>query len=182
MTPEPSAARPPGRWVWICIAAALVISCAGWLRLRVDSSLEPLLPENSQARQTILFLRDSSFADKAVLWLRLRDGAPLSDLFAAADAAEKHLDPNLIKSVIHPPDEAGAIDELLALMDDAGELLGPQDMSDLQKATAPDELRKRMRECYLQLVEPQGSFMMGITRRDPLGISSRILSRLSSLK
>jgi len=182
MIPEPSAARPPSRWVWIVIAAALVISCAGWLRLRVDSSLEPLLPENSQARQTILFLRDSSFADKAVLWLRLKDGAPLSDLFAAADAAEKHLDPNLVKSVIHPPDEAGAIDELLALMDDAGELLSPQDMNDLQKATAPDELRKRMRECYLQLVEPQGSFMMGITRRDPLGISSRILSRLSALK
>ena len=49
-------------------------SAVGWLRLRVDSSLEPLLPQNSAARQAVLFLRDSSFSDKIVIWFRLRPG------------------------------------------------------------------------------------------------------------
>jgi hypothetical protein len=48
-------------------------------------------------------------------------------------------------------------------------LLNAADLNDLEKKTAPDALRKRMRECYLQLVEPQGSFTTMITRRDPLG-------------
>jgi uncharacterized protein len=181
MSANRSDGRPGKRWVAICILAAVVVSCAGWLRLKMDSSLEPLLPENSSARQTILFLRDSSFADKAVLWFRLREGAPVSDLYAAADATEKRLDPRLIKSVIHPPAEANMLDEAFALLDNAGELLNAGDLNDLEKATSPDALRKRMRECYLQLVEPQGSFTMMITRRDPLGVSSRILSRLSAL-
>ena len=73
------------------------------------------------------------------------------------------------------------LDEAFALLDNAGELLNAGDLNDLEKATSPDALRKRMRECYLQLVEPQGSFTTMITRRDPLGVSSRILSRLSAL-
>ena len=73
MSANGSDGRQGKRWVAICILAAVVISCAGWFRLKMDSSLEPLLPENSAARQTILFLRDSSFADKAVLWFRLRE-------------------------------------------------------------------------------------------------------------
>lgn len=172
----------PRRWLAVCIVVAVLISGIGWLRLRMDSSLEPLLPENSQARQTILFLRDSSFADTAVLWFRLKDGAPVSDLYAAADATEKRLDPNLITSVIHPPAEANMLDQALALLDNAGELLSASDLADLQKAMDPQNLRKRMRECYLQLVEPQGTFTAAIARHDPLGISVRILSRLSDLQ
>jgi predicted exporter len=38
-----------------------------------------------------------------------------------------------------------------------------------------------MRECYVQLVRPEGSFMQAIIRRDPLGVSSRILARLYQL-
>jgi uncharacterized protein len=173
--------RRLGRWVTICIVAGLVVSCAGWLRLKMDSSLEPLLPENSRARQTILFLRDSSFADKAVLWFRLRGDAPVSDLYAAADDAEKHLDPKLIKGVVHPPAESSELDEVLGLLNNAGQLLTANDLSDLEKATTPEALRKRMRELYLRLVEPQGSFTSQIDRRDPLGVSVRILSRLSAL-
>ena len=120
MSANASDGRPAKRWVVICIVAAVVVSCAGWLRLKLDSSLEPLLPENSEARETILFSADSSFADKAVLWFRLRGDGPVSDLFAAADATEKRLDPGLIKSVIHPPEEANMLDEAFALSGQRG--------------------------------------------------------------
>ncbi|MGD0138443.1 MAG: MMPL family transporter [Tepidisphaeraceae bacterium] len=169
------------QWTVICIVVAVAISAAGWMRLRLDNSLETLLPQNSPARQTILFLRDSSFATKAVLWFRLRGNGNVSDLYAAADETEKRLDPQLIKRVIHPPEAANALDEAMGLLDDAGELLNERDLSDIQAATAPDALRKRMRECFMQLVEPQGGFMTQIMRRDPLGVSERILSRMLAL-
>jgi predicted exporter len=169
------------RWMAVCILAAVAISAAGWMRLRMDNSLEALLPQNSPARQTLLFLRDSSFATKAILWFRLRGNGKVSDLYAAADEAEKRLDPQLIKGVIHPPAAANALDEAMGLLDDAGELLNEDDLSDIQAATAPDTLRKRMRECYMQLVKPQSSFMVQIMRRDPLGVNERILSRMLAL-
>ncbi|HWE04096.1 MAG TPA: MMPL family transporter [Tepidisphaeraceae bacterium] len=170
------------RAIWMGVGIlALALSVGGWFRLRIDSSLEPLLPENSDARQTVLFLRDSSFASKIVLWFRLRGDGDVSELYAAADEAEKHLDPKLIKRVIHPPRDAAAVDQVFGLLDDAGELLNASDLSEVEKATAPDALRKRMRECYMQLLRPEGSFMQRILRKDPLGVTSRILSRLYAL-
>ena len=165
----------------ICIVAAVAISAAGWMRLRLDNSLETLLPQNSPARQTILFLRDSSFATKAILWFRLRRNGTVADLYAAADETEKRLDPQLIKGVIKPPAAANALDEAMGLLDDAGELLNERDLSDIQAATAPDALKKRMRECYVQLVKPESSFVSQIMRRDPLGVNARILSRMLAL-
>ncbi|MGD0463269.1 MAG: MMPL family transporter [Tepidisphaeraceae bacterium] len=173
--------RSRRKWMAICIFAVAAASAVGWLRLRVDSSLEPLLPEGSQAKQTVLFLRDSSFAANAVLWFRLTGSGSVSDLIAAADATEKRLDPRLINRVIQPPSESNAVDQAIGLLDHAGELLDPNDLADLQKATTPEALRKRMREIFVQLVKPQGSFLQQIIRRDPLGVSARILSRLYDL-
>lgn len=169
------------KWMIVCVVVACVISGAGWLRLRADSSMEPMLPENSPARQTILFFRDSSFADKAVLWFRLTGNGSTNDLFAAADATEKRLDPHIISQVIRAPNESSAMDQALGMLDHAGELLNETDLGDIEKATAPDALSKRMRDCYMQLVKPSGSFLQQIFRRDPLGVTSRILTRLYAL-
>ena len=149
--------------------------------LAPDSSLEPLLPEQSEARQAILFFRDSTFADKAILWFRLKGPGTTADLYAAADATEKQLDPHLIDRVIKPPNQSTAIDAALGLLDHAGELLHESDFADLEKAVTPDALKKRMRECYLELVKPEGSFYQPFIRADPLGVGSRILSRLYAL-
>ena len=181
MSLEARAARPQRKWLLLCILLAAVVSAAGWLRLRADSSLVPLLPEHSQARQTILFLKDSSFASKAVLWFRLTGSGSISDLVAAANAVEQHLDHSLINRVITPPNEADAMTQALGLLDDADELLDEKDLADLEKATLPDALAKRMRECYLQLIKPEGAFFGQLIRRDPLGVSTRILSRLYPL-
>ena len=180
MSDEGSGRR--SKWILFCVVVVVVISILGWVRLRIDSSLEPLLPEHSQARQTVLFLRDSSFAAKAILWFRLTgDGGTTADLIQAADDVQKRIDPKLIKRVIQPPAEAGALDEVLILLDDAGELLNQEDMAAVAKATEPDALRKRMKECYLQLARPEGSFFQQIMRRDPLGVSTRVLDRLLGL-
>jgi uncharacterized protein len=176
-----AADRTRRRWTAICVLAVAAVSAVGWLRLRIDSSLEPLLPEHNQARQTVLFLRDSTFADRAILWFRLTGGGSLSDLIAAADATEKRLDPRLITRVIHPPTQSSAIDQAIGLLDHAGELLDQNDLADLQKAAQPDALRKRLRDVYMQLARPEGAFLQQIIRRDPLGISTRILSRLYAL-
>ncbi len=87
------------------------------------------------------------------MWFRLTGDGDPSDLYRAADEAEKKLDPNLIKGVVHPPAEAGAMEEALAMLDNAGELLNADDLEDMQAQMEPAALKKRMRECYLQLVE-----------------------------
>ncbi len=168
-------------WIAPVIILLAILSVGGWIRLRVDSSLEPLLPEKSDARQTVLFLRDSSFASKIILWFRVKGDGSLSQLYAAADEVEKNLDRNLIKRVVHPPAEADAVDQVMALLDHAGELLNQDDLAAVEKSTEPAALGKRMRECYMQLLRPEGSFFQTVMRRDPLGINTRVLDRLFTL-
>jgi len=165
---------------WI-LAALAAVSAVGWIGIRFDSSLELLLPEGSEALRTVVFLRNANFADKAVLWFQARDQATMEQLVAAARQAESRLDPTLIKRVIRPPGESEAWGEIAGLLDRAGELLGEGDLSELEKAMAPESLRRRMRQCYMQLAKPEGAFMQRIIRRDPLGVSVRILERLFAL-
>ena len=171
-----------GTWMILIIAALALLAGIGGARVRIDTSLEPMLPESNEARATVSFLRDSSFASKAVLWVRLTgEGGTTADLLAAADAVEKKLDPKLITRVIRPPREGDALEEVLSLLDHAGELLTAEDLKELDSLSAPETLGKRMRECYLELLKPQGSMMQPVIRRDPLGINTRILSRFYEL-
>jgi predicted exporter len=181
MSVSGGARRSPRIAILIGLLAVAAISAWGWKRLSVDSTLVPLLPDHSEAKQAVLFLGNSSFASKAILWFRLRgDGTP-SDLYAAADEAEKRLDRKLIRRVIHPPAEGDAMEDVFGLLGRAGELLNREDLAEVEKATEPPALRKRMRECFMQLARPEGSFMQQIIRKDPLGVSSRILNRLYAL-
>jgi uncharacterized protein len=181
VTEQPSQGPPNRKGIVVCIVAVIVLSVIGWLRLRIDTSLEPMLPESHEARKTLAFMRDSSFASKAVLWFRLTDKGTPEELFAAADATEKNLDSKLISRVIRPPRGADALEELLGILDHAGELLTPEEMAQLDPLTTPESLDKRLRECYMQLLKPEGTFMQPVIRRDPLGLGTQILGRLRNL-
>lgn len=177
--PAPGDGRRP--WMIPVMILLAILSTAGWFRLRVDSTIEPLLGEKSEARQTFSFLNNSSFASTFVLWFRLRGNGTTDQLFAAADDVEKHLDPQLVKGVIHPPQEADAVDQMMGLLNQAGELLNAEDLKEVEQTTQPDALRKRMHDCYMQLLRPEGSFMQEMFRKDPLGTNARILARVSEL-
>ncbi|MHC4695173.1 MAG: MMPL family transporter [Planctomycetota bacterium] len=163
------------------LAVLVAVSTVGWTGIRFDSSLEVLLPEGSEARKTVVFLRNANFAEKAVLWFQASDRATMEQLISAARQVESWLDPTLIKRVIHPPRESEALGEIVGLLDRAGELLSEEDLSELEKAMAPESVRRRMRQHYMQLAKPEGAFMQRIIRRDPLGVSTRILERFFTL-
>lgn len=169
------------RWRFAIILLLIIGSIAGYFRLRVDTTLEPMLPASSDARGAYAFLNHSSLASRFFVWIRLTDTGKPDQLFAAADDVEKHLDPELVTGVMHPPAESDAMDKAVGLLDHAGELLDENGQKDLENLTTLPALKKRMHDCYMQLLQPQGSFMQSMMRHDPLGISQQILGPLLNL-
>ena len=176
----------------LCIAVLVGLSIVGWWNVRVDSSLEPLLPGTSDAAGMLAFLRDSTFSTKAVLWLHLpvneqsensvRDeNEDLPKLLDVANQIEAKLDPALVTGVMRPPREADAIEEAMGLLGHVGELLSEDALAQVEQKLTPDALKKRMRENYMQLMKPEGMFFQSIIRKDPLGISTVALTRLQQL-
>ena len=157
----------------IVIAAVLLAAgIVGWARMRFDTSIEAMLPERSEARESIVFLRDSSLASKAVLWFRFRDAAgpgTIDDLVTAADAVASKLDPKMVTGVVRPPREADAMAQVVGLLAHAGELLGEADLKEIERTMQPEPLEKRMRQAYMQLAKPEGTFMQEVIQTRPAG-------------
>lgn len=165
-------------WTGSIVAALVALSVIGWWRIGFTSSMEMMLPRHSEARETLDFLRDTKFASKAILWFRLSPDGTEDELFAAANREIARMDPKLIQRVIRPPRQADAMGMVTDLLRYQGDLV---DTSGLDAAMRPEALKKRMRELYVQMVKPSGSFMEGVARRDPLGISNDLLGRLYAL-
>ncbi len=180
--------RPPWRRLaWPLLAGVLALSAWGWSRVRFVSSLEMLLADGSEARRIVGLLREADFADKVVLRFVATDGegvanASSTGLVESMDRVVSRLDRRMVLRVIVPPPEGQMVAEMLFWLDYAGELLAPEDLADLEAMTSPEALRRRLRQCYLELLKPGGELFMGrVIPHDPLGIGMRILRRAYEL-
>jgi len=165
------------------VSFIFLASIIGWLHLRVDSSHGTASSRKQRSPPNRAFPADSSFASKVILWLRLKDGVnDTSLLYAAADDVEKRLDPSL-----HQPRASSAEGKPMRLMkrfrcwDYAGELLVRMILPNLESGHPSRCLEKTDAGDLNQLTQLQGSFFQPILRKDPLGVSDRILGRLYAL-
>lgn len=148
-----------------------------------EGGLEIMLPEGSEARRSVLFLRDADFADKAAFSLSLDDpAASEEDLLSQMAELEKKFEKSpLIQRVITFPDEREMFNHLMFFLDHFDELAGPRSIEQLKQRLDKQVIQEHIRKIYIRILQPEGSFIQPILRRDPLGISSIILQRIREL-
>ena len=146
-----------------------------------DTRLEVMLPRKGNIIETLEFLREARFSDKVVISLSVRDSAGVSDLHAAADRLADGLDPAYVRRVISDVsqfDFAGELEHVVAL---APQVLGPADLATIESKLTPEAVERELRARYLQLLKPEGSFVVGLVRRDPLNFGGPVLRKLQRL-
>lgn len=173
----------PRQFVWTALIAGLLLGLAavGWSQIRFTSAMEMMLPQHSEARQTIQFVRDSKFASRAILWFQLSSHGSEDDLFDAAEATIQRLDPALIVRIIRPSDQASPLEMMTELLRHQGDLLGESQLPELAAAMEPQALRQRMRDVYMAMVKPSGAFSARIIPHDPLGVGESLLAQMYGL-
>ncbi len=171
----------------LSLAAALAVcTAAAALGIRwipFEGMLDTMLPEGSEALRTVSFLREANFADKIAVSVEtdpetvdrpalIREMERLSDRFEQSP---------LIAGRVSVPGAGKMMDNIFFFLDHAGELLDDDDMEILRSRISRDEINRLMRMWYGRLARPEGSLMVEMLRRDPLDISSQILSRIDRL-
>lgn len=158
-----------------CAAASLRIA-------RFDNTLDMMLPADSPAQRMIAFLREASFADKVVITLESTNpDAPAAALAEAASAFAASLGPPLIARTI----SAGATPDMMRdaafFLDRAPEILGARDLAEIESWLSPEEVDRRLRLRYRQLLKPEGLFTARTLQADPLDIASLVRRRLMAV-
>ena len=165
------------------LLTTLTVSSLSLLRLRFDNTLDLMLPADSPALRMMTFLREGNFSSKFVISLESGDASNegLARLIAATDDLAGSLEPPLVTKVVtglSVPD----------LMTDAGvflrytpQILGAHDLASIDALLTPDAIATVLKQRYLQLLKPEGMFMVRAIQSDPLEISRRITTRLEQL-
>ncbi len=165
----------------LALIAALAALGLGFARF--DGGLEIMLPEGSTARRTVRFLHEADFADKVAISVAAPEGSEGTAALTARMeelAAELRASP-MVRRVVSFPGGEAMMGELTFILDHAPQLIGSLDAEELRERISPEEVRRRVRECYVRLLRPEGSFVQEVLRRDPLGLSAGLLERLSRL-
>lgn len=174
--------QQPRRVLLGCLLC-LLLSGIGILFIELDGSVEIMLPTDSEAHRTIVFLRDANFANKVVINLSLTDPVlGTADLVAEMERMATSLrSAALIDRVIKFPGTQHMMDDLLFFLEHCGELLSAEDLVALDERLTPTAVDTAIRRCRMRLLKPEGSFVQEIIRRDPLDIGSVILGRIHKL-
>ena len=164
------------------VVALVLCSVAGLFFIPFHHSMEVMLPAGSDARMATGYLQSLDFSAKvAIAFSQPDQAADRADLFAAVDRFAASLEPPLVTQVLSTFDEQQMLQDIGAFLVRAPELLGEADLERLEKQTNREGVASILRTKYVQLLKPEGSFMVGMVQRDPLDIQMALIEKIRAL-
>lgn len=166
----------------VALVCIVTFAAVGLIRVPFESSLEVMLPDNSEAKETVIFLREAEFADKVAVTVNAPDSVESADLVMVMDDLAARFDNlPLVMHVVEFPDGGAMMDDMLFFLENFGEIANREDIAALEKRLDEDEIRRNIRRVYTRLLRPEGAYVQEFVRRDPLNISSIVLQRIHML-
>lgn len=150
-------------------------------RASIQEDIVAMLPDDgSQVDRDFKLLQLAPFTRNVVITLTAKEAVDPAQLTGAADALAQALDKEGTgKVTTGPADASGALFGWLGAM--LPNLVEPADLAQLDAATAPAQVRDRLRESYEQLFAPEGMALKENIQSDPLSLSSVALEKMRYL-
>jgi uncharacterized protein len=180
--------RAVARSIFFLLRAAIY----GVTIIPLEHSLEVMLPSGSDTQDSIRFLQEIDFSAKVVLSFSVEEEVfqrgeanraltEPSDWMAAVDAVFASMDSPLILKVVSRFDNQSLIGDIGFFIERVPELLNEQALAELEATLTPAGIRQQLQKKYVQLLKPEGSFMSGLIRRDPLDLQQHVLEDIKAL-
>lgn len=169
----------------LLVASSLLTAAAGlalWF-LRYDKTLDSMLPEGGSIPRVMEVLRDASLSSKIAISVGCASTNVTShELIGEADGLAAALGESPL--VAHAMSDFSRVvhaDDMALFFQAAPEILGEDALRTLAGELSPDGVRAALRQRYMQLLKPEGSFLAAAVRADPLGIRWKIADRLQTV-
>jgi len=170
------------RLIALIILLIIIASGFGVKFIPFSSSMESMLPADSEIIRDMKFLRGSKFSGKIVLSLKIKSpGHSLNELISEADRLAQSLEKPLISRVESGAASEAIRDETLLFMRYAPQLVNENDLNLIGQKLTPEGVKENLSRIYRQMLSPASSFLAPVLRADPLGIASVSLRNLLNL-
>jgi predicted exporter len=167
--------------IFIASTIALVLLASiGLSYIKYDNNIELMLPKKRDVFLSMRFLRQSHFADKAVLSLSLKsDKYKTEDLIQATQNFSEKLVSPLISKVnlgFSGKNPQNQINDYLRF---TPQIISSDELLEFDSRLNEEGVKTSLKNDYYKLLSPGGSFMLPFISADPLGVKTGVLSRLN---
>ncbi len=162
----------------VAVVLSIGAGLAGLFFIRFESNIELMLPDHPVVRDHLAFLNKSRLSGKLVLWLELAPEGQSTELHSAVDQVAAALDPVLFPKVITGLSGKDLQENMGALLDYLPSVMSPEDLHKLAAGLDRKEVSQKLRQTWLQFLNPGSLFMRQTLQADPLGFSSVLLGKL----
>jgi len=168
--------------VAVVVAVVLLFSIGGLFFIPFHHSMEVMLPAGSDTQKSISFLQNMEFSAKVALsFSQVDDALDRAAFFAEIDRFADSIDTPMIQQVLSTFDNQQMIHDIGAFLARAPELLNEAELEHLEQQMTREGIADSLRKKYVQLLKPEGSFMGGMVRRDPLDIQMVLIEKVRAL-
>ncbi|RKX45419.1 MAG: hypothetical protein DRP64_04745, partial [Verrucomicrobia bacterium] len=170
------------RLVATAVVVVLLLSAAGLFSIPFRHSMDVMLPAGSDTQESVSFLQSMEFSAKVALSFSQLDNAlDRTAFFAEIDRFADSIDTPMIQQVLSTFDNQQMVHDIGAFLERAPELLGEAELEQLEQQMTREGVAHSLRKKYIQLLKPEGSFMGGMIRRDPLDIQMMLIEKIRAL-
>ncbi len=164
------------------VAVVLLFSIGGLFFIPFRHSMDVMLPTGSDTQESVGFLQNMEFSAKVALsFSQLDDTLDRAAFFAEIDRFADSIDTPMIQQVLSTFDNQQMVHDIGAFLECAPELLGEAELEQLEQQMSREGIARSLRKKYIQLLKPEGSFMSGMIRRDPLDIQTVLIKKIRAL-
>jgi len=164
------------------VAVVLLLSIGGLFFIPFRHSMDVMLPAGSDTQESVAFLQNMEFSAKVALsFSQLDDTLDRAAFFTEIDRFADSIDTPMIQQVLSTFDNQQMVRDIGAFLERAPELLGEAELEQLEQQMSREGVACSLRKKYIQLLKPEGSFMGGMIRRDPLDIQMMLIEKIRAL-
>ncbi len=169
--------------ILILVLFGMLLSAVFFLsRTSFDNDVSVMLPRNLEILRVFRFFRQAPFTSNAVVSFEMKgENVRFQDLIRAADEFTAKVQSPMITRVTSGADSSMTVSGMLDFVKAAPQLAGPSQLAELETKMSAEAVRAKMDSIYKMSLNPAGSFMLPLTRLDPLGFHEDALKKLRSL-
>ena len=160
-----------------------IVSIILFSRIKIDQSIEAMLPDNDPVlAKEFALLQKSPFLQKIFINLRRDEQTDIEALIQVADKLAAAMRPPFFNKVITGPQQEDGPDFIVWLLQNLPELITEEDVREIQNRISDEYIESAIRNDYLTLLSPKGWGLKKIIQIDPLNLRNILWHKFSFLR
>lgn len=166
--------------VFVSLFFLIIAAVTSLFFLRLDNSMDAMIPAKSDVVKSINFLREADMAGKVALSISLKEEGSRSELIKISDILKKKLNSGPVTEVVNGIDDINLDQMFEDIKPFVPQTLSDEDFVVLEKSLDSEVVEQKVKTIYKRLLMP-GPSQSSMLFADPLGLYTNYFFKIQTL-